>query len=178
MRTLLWLLAGLATVITAPAGAQGVGLTPPAQGLGGPVWQARFESDPVPVLAWRGVASPLQPQPAGARLRLLGDMQFSTLRLGDAGGLRLTGGLLVPLRQLQGQWLPDGRASQPYAGVGYSSASLQGGWGISADLGLAATGLAGATPGLRADRGHGPEVAGSGGLRLQPLLRVDLRLAF
>lgn len=177
MRKLLLMLGGLAAAWTAPAGAQGIGLTAPAAGLGGPAWQARFESDPVPLLAWRGVAAPLQPlELRQTTLRLLGDYQFDTLRLGDTGGLRLTGGLLIPLRStLAGTVLPDGRGTQPYAGIGYSSASLLGGWGFSADLGLAAAGLA-SPAGLRV--GPGADPAAPTGLRLQPLLRLGMSLAF
>lgn len=168
MRPLLWMLAGLAATLSAPLGAQGLGLTAPAAGLGGPAWQARFESDPVPLLAWRGVAAPLQPLAPRQTLRLLGDYQFNTLRLGDTGGLRLTGGLLVPLRTTAtGGTQPDARGTQPYAGVGYSSASLPGGWGLSADLGMAAAGL-----------GWGGGADATGGLRLQPQLRLGMSLAF
>ncbi len=166
------------------AQAQTRGLTAAPDALGGPVWQARFERDAsaLPALsalsalsapgspsAWLGAARTQQ------SLRLLGDYQFSALRLGETGGLRLTGGLLINLRQSATGLLTSGNLSaQPYAGVGYASGSLDGRWGFSADLGLA--GAAGLGP-LRLDR-HANSLGADSLPRLLPMLRLGMTLAF
>lgn len=93
--------------------------------------------------------------------QLLGDY----FPLGPASGLRLSGGMLLGPSALLGTGLaPDlhysqgalglsrrtlrGFAdeplvSQPYLGVGYSLGSAKGGWGVSADLGVAVSGGSG-----------------------------------
>ncbi len=171
---LLLVTAAAAAMVTPWAQAQTRGLTAAPDALGGPVWQARFERDAGPLSVGRGLGTWLVPAPTTHSVRLLGDYQFSTLRLGDTGGLRLTGGLLINLRQSSTGLLTSGQLSaQPYAGVGYASGSLDGRWGFSADLGLAANG-----PGpLRLDR---PALSlGSDGLpRLLPMLRLGMTLAF
>lgn len=165
--------------IACSALAQDRGLVPSPGGLGGPFWQSRFERDlSGSVLSQPGVdtlgLATAQPQ----ALRLLGDYQFSALRLGDTGGLRLTGGMLINLRQtgLPGMQAPDGGSALPYAGVGYASGSQRGDWGFSADLGLSAQGLGS----LRLDRlftgANG--LSADGGLRLQPMVRLGMNLAF
>jgi hypothetical protein len=171
---LLLVTAAAAATVAPWAQAQTRGLTTAPDALGGPVWQARFERDASPLTAGRGLGTWLLPSPSTHRLRLLGDYQFSTLRLGDTGGLRLTGGLLVNLRQsTTGLLTSGGLSAQPYAGVGYASGSLDGRWGFSADLGLATNGLG---P-LRLDRTA--LSLGSDGLpRLLPMVRLGMTLAF
>ena len=172
MRKTMLLLCSLGATLAAPCGAQDQGLTAPGGGLGGPTWQARFEADALPLLAYRGIAAPLQ---AGNQqtLRLLGDYRLDTLRLGQTGGLRLTGGLLLQWRQTGSSPATDLRGTLPYAGVGYSSGDARGQWGFSADLGLAAPGLGG----LRAERPLGSGSTDSG-TRLLPMLRLGMNLAF
>jgi len=103
---------------------------------------------------------------AGLRPRsaaLFGDYYVSRPFFGNAGGLRLTGGVVTGPRGAvfgPGQattpgtfgfgsvsrgassTLADvnGESTQtlPYVGIGYSGSSLRGGWGFNADLGLAA----------------------------------------
>lgn len=160
------------SLILAPlaAGAQMGGLQAAPDALGGPVWQARFERDAQP-LGWRS-ASWLLPDRPATRVRLLGDYQFDTLRLGDTGGLRLTGGLLLSLQaQADGSVSGAGLSARPYAGIGYASGSLDGRWGFSADLGL--TGAAGAS--LRWGR---PAADAELQPRLQPTVRLGMSLAF
>lgn len=129
-----------------------------ASPLNTPHWQARF-----------GIASPAQADPGarlqGASLHLLGDYYwqgFRPARFGLSGGFRTTSGLLVGERALSPQPSPIqtrshlaspsgvrplrlGEAERetalavPYVGVGYSGVSLRGGWGFTADLGLAGT---------------------------------------
>ena len=156
------------------ASAQTRGLTTAADALGGPVWQARFERDASAMLAMRGLSTWLTPTSALQSVRLMSDYQFSALRLGETGGLRLTGGLLLNLRQVRaGAQASASLWAQPYAGVGYASGSLDGRWGFSADLGLAANALG-------ADRLERPAnaPAADGLPRLLPMLRLGMTLAF
>ena len=185
MRTALCLICTLG--LTAPLAAQEQGLTAPANALAAPRLQARFELDQ-PLLMMRAT----QPLSAAAlngvqTLRLLGDYQFSTLRLGDTGGLRLTGGLLINLRQaaltgnLSGATDGSGQSlsGTGYAGVGYASGSTRadGGWGFSADLGLAAQGFGNAPLGRSSNAGFTLDAAGRD-LRLQPMIRLGVNMAF
>ena len=169
------LAAAAAAVTLVPwAQAQTRGLTATPDALGGPVWQARFERDADALPPVRGLATWLAPAGNPQSLRLLGDYQFSALRLGETGGLRLTGGLLVNLRQSATGLLTSGSLSaQPYAGLGYASGSLDGRWGFSADLGLAAGGAAA----LRLDR-QSTGLGVDGLPRLLPMVRLGMTLAF
>lgn len=161
--------------LLACAGAQAQGLTPSPDALGGPFWQARFERDAFTLLPARGLATTLLPDGRVQTLRLLGDYQFSTWRLGETGGLRLTGGLLINLRvNAQGLLFGETSSALPYAGIGYAGSGYNGALGFSADLGLAAPGLGG----LRLDRSASGGAAVDGSLRLQPMLRLGMSLAF
>jgi hypothetical protein len=179
MRRLLLLLSCSTAALSFSVAAQDRGLALAADALGGPHWQARFERDSVTsLLPASGVTALLMPVATSQTLRLLGDYQFSALRLGATGGLRLSGGVLLNLRQASGLGLlaGEGGSAQPYAGIGYASAGQRGDWGFSADVGLAAQGLGG----LRLDRlfngGTGLSVDGS--LRLLPVVRLGMSLAF
>jgi hypothetical protein len=101
---------------------------------------------------------------AGQSGLLLGDYYFSGTRLGSAdraGGLRATSGVLLGQRAavlgapgaIQNT-VNDLWAATPYVGIGWTSTSLRGGWGFSADLGLAAR-------------------TGNGGLRVSPTQSLD-----
>lgn len=139
--------------------------------------------------------------------QMLGDYYWSGLRPVGAhrsGGFRATSGLLFGQRALalgtpvpaspQGMGLTlagsmrlapglgDAAAEPwsvvPYVGIGYSGLSLRGGWGFTADLGLAGT----VGGGLRARREGAP---GSQGvdellreLRLTPVLQFGASYAF
>lgn len=158
------------------AAAQQGGLVSPPAGLGGAFWQARFERDSLLPASGANLLLGL-PAPAVQTLLLMRDYQLSTLRLGQTGGLRLTGGLLINLRPPTAPGSSsDGSSAQPYAGIGYASGNLRGDWGFSADLGLAAQGLGSA----RLDRlfnGNGA-LSVDGSLRLLPVLRLGVNLAF
>jgi hypothetical protein len=157
-----------------PLAAQERGLMARADALGGPVWQVRFERGAAPTVLAGGLGPALPGSGAPVALNLLGDYQFSTLRLGQTGGLRLTSGLLINLRSLLPGWqFTDGSGALPYAGIGYASGGPQGAWGFSADLGLAASGLG---P-LRLERllGGGQ---GDSPLRLLPVVRLGMNLSF
>ena len=168
-------LAGLAA---GPTSAQDRGLTAPADALGQVMastrWQTRLERE----LGWSALRSTLPASVGPQTLRLMGDYQLDALRLGQTGGLRLTGGLLINLRNSTLPALPaETPPTLPYAGIGYASGSLSGSWGISADLGLAAGGL-----GVSLGNRNGPlGLAMDGGLRdlkLQPMIRLGMNLAF
>ena len=148
-----WVLAcGL--VATASGWAQNQGLSSPGQAPDAARWQARVEREFEPGLGAR-VGTPLWLLDLGRprTLRLLGDYQFNLLRLGDTGGLRLTGGLLLSTRgpALGGGAAEASASNGPvwgsgYAGVGYASGGARGDWGFSADLGLSAFGFGPAAP--------------------------------
>lgn len=164
----------LATLVAAlsPAQAQDRGLSAQASQLTSPQWQARIEREGA-LLAHRA-NTPLWLLGARAQnLRLLGDYQFSTWRLGDTGGLRLTGGLLLqPRAALPGAETTASpwASGSGYAGVGYSAGHSRDGWGFSADLGVNALGFGqpgGSATGLSLRDG-----------RLTPTLRLGVQLAF
>jgi hypothetical protein len=153
-------------------------------------WAARLELGSYGGSRWGDVAR-------GLSIRMYSDYYLGGPQLGDAGGLRLTSGLLVGQRSVVlgalatsrqaagglalGQTGPvtlgegnDGLRAWPYVGVGYTGISLRGGWGFTADLGLAAQNLGaavrlGSSPGL-------DEVLRD--LRLQPLLQLGVSYRF
>ncbi|SEL69988.1 hypothetical protein SAMN05216359_11446 [Roseateles sp. YR242] len=134
---------------------------------------------------------------------LLGDYYLtgSGLGQGTRGGLRATGGLLVgPLSLVQsssGLALGRGSSLTPYLsvgqrslslltaaerepnmslsylGLGYTSYSLRGGWGFSADLGLLANGA----PGLRLGN-NAPLDDVSRDTRFKPVLQFGVSYSF
>ena len=161
-----------------PLQAQERGLTARADALGGSPWQSRFERDLPSALVGRAPMALGAPSQAAQSLRLLGDYQFSTLRLGDTGGLRLTGGVLINLKSPNSALPEPSNGALPYAGIGYSSASQRGDWGFSADLGLAAPGLSSA----RIDRMFSSAAAAAAAAdnqpRLLPMIRLGMNVAF
>lgn len=191
------------TVVLALAGsgvgAQAPGLKAPAESPW-PRWQARFETLGPPTL--QGFAATTDPAAAaaGPGARLFGDVYLFDLRTsgGDyAGGLRATSGLTVGARGLATGMPPgvggsglawrdrgplDGSeavtASLPYLGIGVTGLSLKGGWGVSADLGLAGYGSAtGLRPGRSgADLNAAEEVLRE--LRLTPVLQLGVSYSF
>jgi hypothetical protein len=154
-----------------PAGAAD-GLNPPADAWQGPRWAARLTvSQQQRVPQWRLMGDYYLLGPA----RIFGP---------DAsGGLRLTSGLFSGPRgamfgQSRHRTLADNgdiNTTWPYLGLGYSAASLRGGWGFSADLGLAAE-----QPGmLRLGRMFSRDLDDQlRELRLRPLLQVGVSYAF
>lgn len=139
--------------------------------------------------------------------QVFGDYYWSGLRparFGRASGFRATTGLLLGPRSLvvgipaltstegigltwsQGPRLATGAAGAsaepwlvtPYVGLGYSAVSLRGGWGFTADLGLAGT-----TGGLRSrrDSSLGPAQGMDDllrELRLTPMLQFGASYTF
>ena len=180
---------GLRSSSASPAGVEAS-----AQNL--PHWQARF-----------GVASPVSADPSarlqGTALHLLGDYYwqgFRPARFGLSGGFRATSGLLVGERALSlappsalsrantasgggtrglrlGEAEREVALAVPYVGVGYSGVSLRGGWGFTADLGLAGTGA-----GLQTRRDLPAQSRGADEilreLRLTPVLQIGASYAF
>lgn len=165
-----------------------------------PRWQARFGLATHGSAIDAGVRWPLS---AG---QLLGDYYWSGLRpagVGRRSGFRATSGLLLGRRSLMlgtpalthaqpvgitlsrtlrtssglAEELNEPWSAAPYVGVGYSGIDLSGGWGFTADLGLAAT-----TGGLRSRRGAGFGAQGAEellrDLRLSPVLQFGASYAF
>jgi hypothetical protein len=157
-----------------------------------PRWQARVGVDQAP--PWRGDLSPAANGPRG--LKLLGDVYFSGPGFGAGqvvGGLRATGGLLLGSRSpllgtsasgaplslsVTPSLLTSGRGEDAleappvgYLGVGYSSLSLRGGWGFSADLGV----ITGS--GLRPPETRNLDDAVRD-MRLRPMLQLGVSYAF
>ncbi|NML15189.1 hypothetical protein [Azohydromonas caseinilytica] len=158
-----------------------------------PRWQARVGMDLAP--PWRG--SELSPSGGGLRsMKLLGDVYLSGPGFGDGqvqGGLRATGGLLLGSRSpllgtasvaplsvnVRHSLLPPGRGDEAfdappvgYLGIGYSSLSLRGGWGFSADLGV----MTGS--GLRPPETRSSLDEAVRELRLRPVLQLGVSYAF
>ena len=172
----------IATVflLAAPAvWAQGQGLTFDERAAFGPRLQARVGLNTSAAPADGGSAA--WQQQAGV---LLGDYYFSQTRLGRgqvSSGFRATSGVLLGQRSLalgtpalagpQSTAVTQLRqprialpgiesaaepwAAAPYIGIGWSGASLRGGWGVSADVGVAG------------------RSSGSGGLRVSAIQSLD-----
>ena len=180
MRKTLWVIAGL--TMAAPLAAQDRGLTATADALGGPRWQAHFERE-LPLMSLGQVqAWPLLGS-MPPTLRLLGDYQFSALRLGDTGGLRLTGGLLINLRQTASTGAGvDAFSALPYSGFGYAGVGYafgsRAGWGFSADLGLTALGFGNTSPERGTVGNLGLDNAAPRDFRPQPVIRLGVSMAF
>ena len=152
------------SLLTAAASAvagSGQGLSVDAERLMWPQWQARLyvATEPLAPMPSLFEGASLRPQSAA----LFGDYYVTRPYIGQAGGLRVTSGLVAGMR---GSVISPGQATAPgafgfsaqtrqslggssidgssdvlawpYLGIGYSDGSLRGGWGFSADLGLAA----------------------------------------
>ena len=161
-------------------------------------WQARLQLNQL------DNASPLGSRLLGANLLGDYYLTGSLLGNQISGGVRATGGLLLgPLSVLQGNGglalgnsnnlvsvgqrqvaLPglgggglgsDYGSSLSYVGIGYTGQSLRGGWGFTADLGLAVSGLA---DGLRLGRAplNLDEATRAG--RYQAVLQLGLNFRF
>jgi hypothetical protein len=137
--------------------------------------------------------------------QLLGDYYWSGLRpvgVGRSGGFRATSGLLLGQRSIAlgtptlaapsgtgltlsrslrpmgglGEAPAEPWSAVPYVGIGYSGMSLRGGWGFTADFGLASTG------GLGARRDGALGIQGVDELlrewRLTPVLQFGASYAF
>lgn len=194
----------LATVL-APAQAQSglrIGQDPGAQQAAWPRWQARIGLS----TSSANVADASAPWQVNAG-QLLGDYYWAGTRLGGSGsigGFRATSGLLLGQRSLalgtpvltsgQGASLTLSRSlrpappalgegahetwsAAPYIGVGYSGMSLRGGWGFTADVGVAMD-----AGGLRTRRDGALSPQGLDDLlrelRLRPVLQVGASYAF
>lgn len=186
----------LIAVAATSAAAQG-GLSIDDQARFGPRLQARVGINTG--LSLDGAGTSWQQQ-AGV---VLGDYYFSRTRLGTgdvSGGFRATSGLLLGQRSLalgtpalangqgfaltmvrQPRWasavgesVSEHWSAVPYLGVGWSGMSARGGWGLSADLGVAARA---STGGLRV----GNAMALDDLLRewrLTPMVHVGVSYAF
>jgi hypothetical protein len=179
--------------------AQSQGLVFDERAQFGPRLQARVGINTSTALADGGSAS--WQQQAGV---LLGDYYFSRTRLGEgqvSSGFRATSGVLLGQRLLalgtpalssnQGTAVTQLRqprsalpgiesasepwAAVPYIGFGWSGLSARGGWGVSADLGIAG----------RSNGSGGLRVSGNQSLddllrelRISPMVQVGISYAF
>ena len=135
---------------------------------------------------------------------VLGDYYFSQVRFGMrdvSGGFRATSGLLLGQRSLMlgtpaltsgqgvnftlsrqhrmgsasGETLSEGWSAVPYVGVGWSGVSVRGGWGLSADLGLAGR----SSGGLRVNQNAGQALDDVlREWRLTPVIHLGVSYAF
>lgn len=135
---------------------------------------------------------------------VLGDYYFSQIRFGlrdVSGGFRATSGVLLGQRSMMlgtpalasgqglnftllrqhrmgsasGEALSEGWSAVPYVGVGWSGVSLRGGWGLSADLGLAGR----SAGGLRVNHSAGQALDDMlREWRLTPVLHLGVSYAF
>ncbi len=188
------------SLLAAPAvWAQGQGLTFDERAQFGPRLQARVGMNTSTPPADGSSAS--WQQQAGV---LLGDYYFSRARLGQgqvSSGFRATSGVLLGQRSLalgtpalagsQGMAVTQFRqprgalpalesaaepwAAVPYIGIGWSGLSVRGGWGISADLGLA--GRSGSNGGLRVNGNQSLDDL-LRELRISPMVQVGVSYAF
>lgn len=178
----------------------GLRLGDEAQSSSWPRWQARLG------LSTAGSAIDADSRWQFSAAQLLGDYYWSGLRpagVGRSGGFRATSGVLLGQRSLalgtpalsasQGMGLTLSRSLRltgsvgeassepwtavPYVGIGYSGLSLRGGWGFTADVGLAGT-----AGGLRTRREGALGVQGVDDLlrelRLTPVLQFGASYAF
>jgi hypothetical protein len=184
--------------------ADGSGIWVDVERVDWPRWQARLQlnAEFQPATATSSLAV-VQAAPRARSGALFGDYYVARPRLGDAGGLRLTSGVVVGQRgSLFGPGSPAGLEQSvaatvahslapvpaggdtgaeamltwPYLGVGYSGSSLRGGWGFSADLGLAAQ-----NPGaVRLGRAFGAQPMEDlvRDLRLTPVLQLGVSYRF
>lgn len=177
MRRAVVLVLSLAAAAVATPAVAGDGLDAAPGLLGSGHWRWRLDADP---MAGRPATSSvvLGLEPPARVTRLLGDYHLEQLRFGEAGGLRLTGGLWLSPRSPFGLDAgADGpRGPLPYLGVGYALGS--GGWGLSADLGLTAQGLGAAAQVGRILYGGLSLGDALRELRLQPVLRLGVAYRF
>ncbi len=187
-------------LLAAPAvWAQSQGLTFDEQARFGPRLQARVGVNTSTALTDGSSAS--WQQQAGV---LLGDYYFSRARLGQgqvSSGFRATSGVLLGQRSLAlgTPALPGGQgmavtqlrqprsalpgiesaaepwAAVPYIGIGWSGVSVRGGWGVSADLGLA--GRSGSNGGLRVNGNQSLDDL-LRELRISPMVQLGVSYAF
>jgi len=165
-----------------------------------PRWQARFG------LATQRSAIDAGAQWQLSAGQLLGDYYWNGLQpagIGRSSGFRATSGLLLGRRSVVlgvpapsssqaigitlsrslrppsglGEDLNEPWSAVPYLGIGYSGISLRGGWGFTADVGLAGT-----AGGLRTRREAGLGAQGAEDLlrelRLTPVLQFGASYAF
>jgi hypothetical protein len=193
-------LAAVALLATPPVWAQGgQGLTLEETMPFGARLQARIGLNTS--AAWADGSTASWQQQAGV---VLGDYYFSRARLGQGqvnSGFRATSGVLLGQRSLalgtpalagsQGMGLTQLRqprgilpglesasepwAAVPYIGIGWSGSSLRGGWGVSADLGIA--GRSSGSGGLRVNGNQSLDDL-LRELRISPMVQVGVSYAF
>ncbi len=144
------------------AATDGHGLVVDPDRLSWPTLQARVQLSTEPLLPSLSSFDSAVLRPRSAAL--FGDYYVSRPFFGNSGGMRLTSGLVTgprgavfgpgqttapgpfgfsavsrgPAGATPADANGEGTQTLPYLGIGYSGSSLRGGWGFSADLGVAA----------------------------------------
>jgi hypothetical protein len=165
------------TILATPLSVQADGLKPVSTSLDVSRWATRMEIETTVVRAdWApfGLGAHSSQQTA----RLFSDYHLDTLRLGQAGGLRLTSGLLLSQRSGSYATENDSRSAWPYLGIGYSGSGARGDWGFSADVGMAAQSLGAAVRLGRVLNGGLSVGDALRELRLQPVVRLGVSYTF
>jgi hypothetical protein len=195
MRTALCWFSCLLLPLAAAAAPDGQGLTIKNDETVWSAWQARLAvvtPSPLAGTSWNNTPGP------GA-IRLSGDRFFNVWQLGDGGGLRATGALLLGQRSLalsaptavgpaSWSWSPShslnpgdpdaGLTATPYVGLGYSAWWTRLGLGVSADLGLLAQRSGTPGPGRWLSGMDGGDASGLRALQVAPVLQLHLSYAF
>jgi hypothetical protein len=155
-------------------------------------WQARL------AFASPAVGLGVYGAPTVGNALLAGDRYFRWGRLGDGGGLRATGALLLgpgalalaaPAGVGHGEMIwrnnagpslsdPDSSGAMPYLGLGYSAWWAKAGIGVSADLGLAAQRPGQAVRFGRVMQGSESLDEMLHAMQISPMFQVNLSYAF
>lgn len=167
-------------VLAAPAAADG-GLAIPDGQVVWPQVQARMATD-APLLMPLSLAATSNPS-LGLGLglstsRLLGDFYFGPPGLqlpASMGGLRATSGLIGETRATAQSLKTE---ILPYLGLGYTSQTIDGRWGITADFGLALENPGSASRAGRALLGNQGFEQAMREIRLSPMLQLGVSYAF
>jgi hypothetical protein len=150
-------------LLPALAAAEGL-VAPPADALW-PQIQARIalQAGPVPRPSLFSPLEPAGPR-AGGSAALLGDVVLAAPRFGS---FRASGGVVLG----HGGWGSESAGSQPYLGLGFTSATLLEGLSVTADLGWVS-----AQPrALFGDQGTRQALRD---MRIAPVMQLGLRYAF
>ena len=172
-------LASIACLVLAVQVEAADGLAVPDAQIVWPQWQARIAVD-TPLLIPVSLTAAASPTASTGLFssRLLGDFYFDAPGLqlpASVGGLRATSGLISGLRSTVQTVSTE---TLPYLGLGYTGLSLKGGWGITADLGLALENPSSAARAGRALFGNQGFDQALREVRLSPVLQVGVSYAF
>jgi len=165
-------------MLAVPAGAAD-GLAVPDGQVVWPQWQARVTVDAPLLLPFSLSATTGSAFGTGIpSSRVLGDFYFNVPGLqlpASMGGLRASSGLISGLRSTVQTISTE---TLPYLGLGYTGLSLKGGWGITADVGMALENPGSAARAGRALFGNQGFEQALREVQLSPVLQVGVSYAF